>query len=106
MIFAVALVICVAAAILEGVAAGGGVRARFAELRLPRYSPALPLWIAIGAGYYAMCFAILSRLLSLETAGAARPTALAVTVTVMVVNAAWGLLFFRLKNLRASYLAY
>jgi len=104
--YALALVICAAAAALEGMAAGGDVRARFSELRLPPYSPPLALWIGIGAGYYAMCFGILIRLLSLKAPSDGRAAALTLTVAIMIVNAGWGVLFFRRKNLRASYLAF
>jgi len=97
--------ICGAASVLEGAAAGGDVRARYAELRLPPFSPPFPLWIAIGLAYYTMCFVVLWRLLSLDP-GLARTIALALIVTIMMINAAWGLLFFRLRDFRASYLAF
>ena len=47
-----ALIICIAAAGLEGALAGGGVRQRLAELRMPLYSPPFALWLVIGAGAF------------------------------------------------------
>lgn len=60
----VALLICVVAAILEGAMLGRGVRARFVELRLPRYSPSLTAWFVIGGAYYVICFVVLYRILT------------------------------------------
>ena len=103
----VALALCVAGAALEGLAAGGGIRARFAELRLPRLSPPLAVWIVIGAGYYAMCFVILYRLLASPVGSdTARGLAVGLLCVLMLVNAGWGLLFFRLKNVRWSFFAF
>lgn len=103
----IAFVLCVVAAALESVAAGGGVKARFAQLRLPRLSPPLTVWIAIGVGYYVMCFVILSRLLAAPLVNSAMGrVALGLTCALMLANAAWGLLFFRRRNLRASFLAF
>ena len=102
----VSAAICAGAAALEGVAAGRDVRARFAELQLPRFSPQLAMWIAIGLGYYVVCFVVLLRLLSLDSASTQRAVALGLLIAAMLINAAWGWLFFRLKNMRASYLTY
>ena len=102
----VSAAICAGAAALEGVAAGRDVRARFAELQLPRFSPPLAMWIAIGLGYYVVCFVVLLRLLSLDSASTQRAVALGLLIAAMLINAAWGWLFFRLKNMRASYLTY
>jgi hypothetical protein len=44
-----ALISCVAAAALEGLLAGDGVRQRLAELRMPPYWPPFPVWLVIGA---------------------------------------------------------
>ncbi|MGI8431420.1 MAG: hypothetical protein ACR2MW_03905 [Chthoniobacterales bacterium] len=50
-----ALIIRLAAAALEGVLAGRGVRERLAELWMPAYSPPFCLWLVIGAFYYTIC---------------------------------------------------
>jgi translocator protein len=101
----IALLICAAGAALEGVLAGGGVRARFAELRQPPFSPPLTVWFVIGGAYYIICFVILYRLLVSELSTTHR-VALLLLLALMIANAAWGLLFFRRKNLRASFLAF
>ena len=102
----VSAAICAGAAALEGVAAGRDVRARFAELQQPRFSPPLAMWIAIGLGYYVVCFVVLQRLLSLDSASTQRTVALGLLIAAMLINAAWGWPVFRLKNMRASYLTY
>lgn len=100
-----ALAICVLAALLEGGLAGGGVRAYFATLRLPRYSPPLWAWVVIGALYYLTCFIVLYRLFGLESRGLLWGVAMGLALLMLVINAVWNLLFFRLKSLGASVLA-
>jgi benzodiazapine receptor len=101
-----AFLVCALAAILEGWAAGGRVKARFAQLRLPPLSPPFVLWIGIGLGYYAMCFFILWRLLTTPIASPTVRLGLALLGALMLANAAWGVFFFRLRNLRLSFLAF
>jgi translocator protein len=96
-----ALLICIAAAALEGVLAGSGVRQRLAALRMPRYSPPFPLWLLIGFAYYTICFVVLRQLL----AGSFR-LPLALLVLVLLANALWSILFFRWRDLRASFVAF
>ena len=103
---AVALIICVIAAALEGWIAGSGVRARFRELRLPAYSPSLPVWLMIGGVYYVMCYAILYRLLAAGLPTGRYQIGFVLLILLMVLNAGWGWLFFRRKDLRASYLSF
>jgi tryptophan-rich sensory protein len=102
---AIALAICAAGAALEGLTAGTGVRQRFAELRLPRYSPPLALWVAVGILYYAVCFIVAYRLLrgSLDPV---RSFPLALLLALMLANALWNYLFFRCKTLAASATAF
>ena len=99
-----ALAVCIAAAALEGVLAGPGVRQRFAELRMPRCSPPLAVWIVIGVAYYVVCFAVLYRLLLLPP-GRTRAACLALLLFVLLANAFWNYLFFRLRSLRLSFIA-
>ncbi|HJS42464.1 MAG TPA: tryptophan-rich sensory protein [Gemmatimonadales bacterium] len=101
-----ALLICAGAAALEGALAGRGIRARFAELRLPRFSPPFFVWIFIGGVYYAICFVILYRLVASNRPTPTHNVAFVLVVVLMAANAAWGLLFFRRKDLRASFLAF
>jgi tryptophan-rich sensory protein len=102
----ISLAICALAAAFEGAMAGNGVKLRLAELRMPKGSPGFAVWIAIGVLYYAICFVVLYRLLA---GGLARPlatAAFALTLLVLVGNAAWNGLFFRRKDLKASFLSF
>jgi tryptophan-rich sensory protein len=99
-----ALVLCAISAVLEGVLAGRGVQARFADLRLPLYSPPLPVWFVIGGIFYVVCFTVLYRLFSLPGSGL-RDAALALLVGMMLMNALWNYLFFRARNLFLSFVA-
>jgi translocator protein len=101
-----AVIICVFAAALEGLIAGGGVRARFRELRLPSYSPSLRIWVVIGGLYYILCYIILYRLLAAGLPSSRHQLAFVLLLVLMVLNAGWGWLFFRRRDLRASYLAF
>jgi tryptophan-rich sensory protein len=101
----VALAVCAAAALLEGVLAGRGVKQRFAELRLPSFSPPFAIWVSIGIVYYLICFLILHRLLIADSYSLPIKAAFALVVGVMLSNAAWNHLFFRRQSLRASFVA-
>jgi tryptophan-rich sensory protein len=98
------LVICAISATLEGILAGRGVEARFADLRLPRYSPPLPVWFVIGGVFYLICFTVLYRLFSLPASGL-RDAALALLVGMMLMNALWNYVFFRVRDLFLSFVA-
>ena len=93
------LIICIAAAVLEGVLAGGGVRQRLASLRMPPYSPPFAVWVVIGLVYYAICFAVLYRLLSMPGVVPLRQWAVMLFGSVMLINALWNYFFFRTRNL-------
>jgi tryptophan-rich sensory protein len=81
---------------------GSGVKARFAELRLPRFSPSLPVWALIGLAYYAICFVLLSRLFAAPERTALHWTAVGLVGLVLVLNGCWNYLFFRRQSLRAA----
>lgn len=95
-----------AAAALEGVLAGGGVRQRLRELRMPTYSPPFVLWLVIGSLYYVMCFVILRALLSVRSFSSLYIAALTMMIIVLLANAFWNMLFFRWRALRASFVAF
>lgn len=95
---------CVLSVALEGVFAGGGIKQRLAELRVPRYAPPLWGWIVIGALYYVICFVVLYRLFSLPATMAWRQCALVLLGGLMFINALWNLFFFRTRNLYHAYL--
>jgi tryptophan-rich sensory protein len=100
------LAACFGSAALEGLAAGRGVKQRFAELRMPAHSPSLGAWIAIGVLYYVVCGILLYRVISGGLAGPSAVGALVLTILVMICNAGWNWLFFRRKDLRVSFLAF
>jgi tryptophan-rich sensory protein len=101
-----ALVICIVAPVLEGVLAGGNARQRLGELRMPPYSPPLALWLVIGLLFYEMCFVIVRHLLGGSESRVVERFPLALLLLVLVLNAHWNLLFFRWRNLRASFLTF
>ena len=99
-----ALGICAVAAGLEGLLAGRGVKQCLVELRMPRLSPPLAVWIWIGVAYYAIGGVVLYRLLVLPPSGR-RAAALSLMLIVLVLNAFWNCLFFRLRSLRLCFIA-
>ena len=103
--FVYAIALCAAAAALEGVFAGRGVRQRLAELSLPRYSPPLSVWFVIGGLFYAMCFTVLYRLFRLP-ASRSRDLALALILGMMLMNALWNFAFFRMRAPFLSFVAF
>jgi len=96
--------ICAISVALEGLFAGGGIKQRLAELRVPKFVPPLWGWIVIGLFYYVICFVVLYRLFSLPAAQALRPWGLGVLGTIMFINALWNLFFFRTRNLFHAFL--
>ena len=97
--------ICLLAAGAEGLFAGSGVRDRLASLRQPRLSPPFPIWVAIGAGYYVICFTLLYRLVGAVNGPGGPPIlALCCLGFLLFVNALWNYFFFRRRDLRASLL--
>ncbi len=93
------LAACAISLALEALFAGSGVKARFAELRVPRYAPPLWAWVVIGAFYYVICFAVLYRLLSMPGVVPLRQWAVMLFGSVMLINALWNYFFFRTRNL-------
>ena len=97
-----ALLICLAAAALEGVCAGPGVQHRLRTLRQPAWAAPFPVWIAIGALYYLVCGIVAYRLLRLGLAQPGVGVALALLILVLLTNAVWNVAFFRAQDLRLS----
>ncbi len=98
------LVICLAAAALEGICAGRSVKAFFASLQFPRYSAPLWVWSIIGAAYYLVFGFVLYRLLQLDVGTTLRSLALALVVTMMTTNALTNYVIFRARDLRRAFL--
>ena len=97
------LAFCAAGAALEGLCAGGGIKQRLAELRLPRYAVPFWGWVIIGGLYYVIAFMILYRLFSLPPS-LPRNNAFALLGAIMFINALWNYFFFRTRNLFHAYL--
>ena len=100
------VIICAAAAVLEAALAGEGARQRLSQLRMPSYSPPFALWLVIGFLFYAMCFVILRHVLSTALVSPSEIFALVLTVVLLLANAFWSVLFFRWRDLRASFIAF
>ena len=79
------------------------MKQRLSELRQPRYSPPFAVWIAIGVVYYVICFGISYRLLSAGIGLSLRGAAFTLLLVLMTINIVWNLVFFRRKDLHASY---
>jgi tryptophan-rich sensory protein len=93
---------CAAAAGLEGICAGTEVKSFFAKLKSPDYSPPLWVWYIIGGLYYVTFFVVLLRVLTLDNRSALVNITLTLVAALMVANALWNYLFFRVQRLFAS----
>jgi tryptophan-rich sensory protein len=98
-----AIVICLAAAALEGICAGTKVKPFFSSLRFPRYSPALWIWSIIGAAYYALFGFVLYRLLRIDQISSLKSATIALVVGMMTVNAVSNYVIFRARDLRLAF---
>lgn len=96
-----AISICLVGVLLEGLFAGRGVKRHLAQLHQPPLSPPFAVWVGIGVLYYLVCFIVLSRLINFWDSPLWGVT-LALMLILLIGNAAWNLVFFRLKNVRAS----
>lgn len=99
----IAVSICVVAALLEGVCAGTGVKDHMRTLKWPANSPPLWAWYVIAVSYYAIVFVCVYRVLEYPSTTPFRNAALALLLLIAVLNALWNLLFFRAKNLAATF---
>lgn len=97
-----AIAICAAAAVLEGACSGIGVKRRFAELSLPKYSPPLWAWALIGAGFYIIHLIVLHALLADSSESAIVSTAVVAIGVLLAANAAWNYLFFYKRSLTGT----
>src|SRR5262245_40239934 len=73
---------------------------------MPPYSPPFSVWLLIGLVYYAICFIVLRHLLAAHSATLLVRVALGLLLLVLLANALWSVLFFRRRDLRASFLAF
>ena len=98
-----ALSICLGAAILEILCAGTSVRQYLRQLKWPRYSPPLWGWYLIAFFYYAVLFFCAYRILGLPSTAPLRSVTLVLLLSLAILNAVWNLLFFRARNLAATF---
>jgi translocator protein len=98
-----AVLICVAAAVLEGLCAGKNVKRFFAEIRHPKYSAPLVVWSFIGGLYYAVFGFVLYRLFALTEPSSLRMFAILFIVIMMVLNGVSNWVIFRVRNLRSAF---
>jgi translocator protein len=101
--FLAALIICVAGALLEGFCAGTGSKGYLRALKRPSYSPPLWAWYLIAAVYYGMVFVCAFRILQRPATLPFRNIAFALLLSIVLLNAVWNLLFFRVKNLAVVF---
>lgn len=95
---------CVAAAVLEGLCSGKGVKEYFAKLKFPRYSAPLWVWYIIGGVYYLVFFFVIYRILRQDTGEFLTQATLVFIMFMMVLNALWNYVFFRARNLFVSFI--
>lgn len=98
-----AVTLCFAGALLEALCAGAGVRKYLEALRWPSFSPPLWGWYTIGVVYYVVVFVCVYRVLQHQATEPFRNAALTLLPVIVVLNAFWNVLFFRAKNLRATF---
>lgn len=94
---------CAASAAIEGACAGRGVKAFFATLRTPAYSAPLPVWYAIGLIYYLTFGFVLYRVFLHPADGLLMKGTVVLVVAMLIANALWNLLFFRLKDIFLAF---
>jgi tryptophan-rich sensory protein len=88
-----AAAICVCFQLLEFALVGADPASKLEALRQPAWAPPFWLWGVIGVAWFAICLVSLARL-------RARRAVLAVSllVALMLANAAWSVLLFRLDR--------
>ena len=93
--------ICVLGISLEGVCAGTRFKEYLQSLKWPSYSPPFWAWYLIAAFYYAVVFTCAVRIL--VQSAPFRNVAFTLLLLIVVLNAAWNLLFFRSNTLAAAF---
>ena len=82
---------------------GTGIKARLAELRLPKGAPRLWAWSVIGGAYYVLFFFLLRSVLSRPSIPFWTSATLTLTAVLLFANASWNWIFFRKKDLWLSF---
>ncbi len=89
--------------IAEAICAGRKPSAVMKRLQQPRWALPMGVWYLVGVSYYAICFAVVYRIARSPRAAAAP---LILVAALMLANAGWNLVFFRLRVLRWSFWFY
>jgi tryptophan-rich sensory protein len=69
------------------------------------FSAPLWVWYIIGGVYYLIFFFLIYRILRLNTDSTLKPAVLGLILFMMVVNGLWNYVFFRARNLFASFIS-
>jgi len=85
---------------------GTGIRARFAELQLPKGAPPLWAWSVIGGAYYVLFFFLLRSILARPSISFWTSVTLTLTAALLIANASWNWVFFRKKDLWLSFVLF
>ena len=85
---------------------GTGIKARLAELRLPKGAPRLWAWSVIGGAYYVLFFFLLRSVLSRPSIPFWTSATLTLTAVLLFANASWNWIFFRKKDLWLSFVLF
>lgn len=98
--YLIAFIVCVVAALVEGLCAGREPMAQLKALRQPAWSPPGWLWVLIAIGWYGICFISLARLLSFWPQEKLPVVLLA---ALMLANAAANIFAFRMRRLDLAF---
>ena len=93
--FLVAFAICVAAVLVEFVAAGKDPRAYLKRLQQPSWACPFWSWYVVGILFYGACLIALYLVLLHDPSLGIRWRAIELLITVMVLNPIWNIIFFR-----------
>jgi tryptophan-rich sensory protein len=96
-----AISICAAASALEAWLSGPRPFAFLRSLQQPAWALPLPAWLAVGIAFYAIMATALARLFA---GGGPASLGVASIILVLVSDAFWNALLFRLRRLDLAYL--
>ena len=89
--------------IAEAICTGKEPSGVMKRLHQPRWAFPMVVWYLVGVFYYTMCFAVVYRI---ATSGRAEAAPLILIAALMLANAGWNSIFFRLRALRWSFWFY
>ena len=82
---------------------GTGIKARFAELRLPKGAPPLWAWPVVGGAYYVLFFFLLRSVLVRPPIPFWTSVTITLVLLLLIANASWNWIFFRKEDLWLSF---